>query len=259
MVFASLPQNIQIAIYHLTTDEEFQKRFGDDKVLDQLDDLKYDPFIEYCELQLLMHNKLSICNVELEPLTLSLWAYLYTIKSPIVNEEQNITNIDLDLFFYLLQTKNFECDISELLVNSMNYCKEKMNITLDKAIEIFKKLLKVNFRVLNMFPRFQAQRRSVFNADWMTSIVTKVSKVSSYSTQQLYKQISFCEMYYLFAQYCRENGSEAIYLRTEEEIQKEIDLRSTELVVDRLIEKHVIEEKDRDYYIKQIHVIKEKE
>ena len=66
-------------------------------------------------------------------------------------------------------------------------------------------------------------------------------------------------MYYLFAQYCRENGSEAIYLRTEEEIQKEIDFRSTELVVDRLIEKHVIEEKDRDYYIKQIHVIKEKE
>ena len=87
MVFSSLPQNIQVAIYHLTTDEEFQKRFGDDKTLDQLEDLKYDPFIEYCELQLLMHNKLSICNVELEPLTLSLWAYLYTIKSPIVNEE----------------------------------------------------------------------------------------------------------------------------------------------------------------------------
>ena len=93
----------------------------------------------------------------------------------------------MDLFFYLLQTKNFECDISELLINSMNYCKEKMNLTLDQAVEIFKKLLKVNFRVLNMFPRFQAQRRSVFNADWITSIVTKVSKVSSYSTQQLYK------------------------------------------------------------------------
>ena len=107
-----------------------------------------------------------------------------------------------------------------------------------------------------MFPKLQAERKSTFNADWITSIVTKVKQVSSYSTQELYKQISFCEVYYLFAQYCREKGSESIYLRTEEEIQIQIDFRSTQLVVDRLIEKGVIPSKDRDYYIKQIHVVK---
>lgn len=286
MIFSTLPQSIQYQIYLLTSDDQFQKRFGEDEVLDQLDQLKYDPFIQYCELQLMLHNKIRMnvtkhikqkglwakligllysrfCKqptqyLQLEPLTLGLWAFLYTLKSPIVTEGENITMLDVNMFFYLLQTKKFDETLDKILQNSMNYCVEKMGISEVEAVDMFKKLLKINFRVLNMFPRLRIEKKNVFNGDWMTSIVTKVKQVSSYSTQELYKEISFCEVYYLFAQYCRENGSEAIYLRTEEEIQIEIDKRSTELVVDRLIEKNVIQQRDREYYIKQIHVVKEK-
>lgn len=258
MIFRTLPQNIQYQIYLLTKDNQFQERFGKDEKLDQLDELKYDPFIEYCQLQLLMHNKLEMCGIELEPLTLSLVAYLYTLKSPLVIKDETISMLDINLFFYLLQTKDFEKTFEQLLVNSLNYCTEQMKVTEQQAIEMFKNIMKINFRVLNMFPKLQGARKTNFNADWLTSIVTKVKQVTSYSTQELYKEIPFCEVYYSFAQYCRENGSEAIYLRTEEEIQVEIDKRSTELVVDYLIEKNVIEQKDREYYIKQIHVVKEK-
>ena len=258
MKFSTLPQSIQYEIYLLTSDEQFQKRFGEDEVLDQLDQLKYDPFIQYCELQLMLHNKLKMNEVELEPLTLAMWAFLYTLKSPIVTEGENITMLDVNMFFYLLQTKKFDETLNQILQNSMNYCVEKMGVSEAEAVDMFKKLLKINFRVLNMFPRLRIEKKNVFNGDWMTSIVSKVKQVSSYSTQELYKEISFCEVYYLFAQYCRQNGSEAIYLRTEEEIQIEIDKRSTELVIDRLIEKNVIQQRDREYYIKQIHVVKEK-
>lgn len=258
MIFSTLPQSIQYQIWKLTSDDQFQKRFGEDEVLDQLDQLKYDPFIQYCQLQLMLHNKLIMNGVQLEPLTLALWAFLYTLKSPVVTEGENITMLDVNMFFYLLQTKQFNETLDQLLQNSMNYCVEKMGVSEEEAVDMFKKVLKINFRVLNMFPRLRIEKKNVFNGDWMTSIVTKVKQVSSYSTQQLYKQISFCEVYYLFAQYCRQNGSEAIYLRTEEEIQIQIDKRSTELVVDRLIEKNVIQLRDRDYYIKQIHVVKEK-
>lgn len=258
MIFSSLPQNIQIQILKLTADEQFQKKFAQDETLDQLEDLKYDPFIQYCQLQLLLHQKLEIHNVELEPLTLSLWAYLYSIKSPVVNNKDNISMLDVNMFFYLLQTKNFNNTFQQLLLNSFNYSTVVMGLSEKDAVDTFKKILKINFRVLNMFPRIGAECKTVFNADWMTSIVTKVHHVSSYTTQELYSEIPFCQIYYLFAQYCRQNGSQAIYLRTEEEIQVEIDKRSTELVVDRLIEKSVILEKDRDYYIKQIHVVKEK-
>lgn len=287
MKFSTLPQNIQYQILKLTSDEQFQKRFGQDEKLDQLEQLKYDPFIQYCQLQLMLHNKIRVnvakrvkqkglwakfigllysyfCKqptqqIQLEPLTLGLWAFLYTLKSPIVTEGDNISMLDVNMFFYLLQTKNYDLTLNQLLINSLNYCVEKMGVTEAEAVDIFKKLLKINFRVLNMFPKLKVEKKSVFNADWLSSIVTKVSQVSSYSTQELYKEIPFCQIYYLFAQYCRENGSQAIYLRTEEEIQIEIDQRSTELVVDRLIEKNVIQQRDREYYIKQIHVVKENE
>lgn len=258
MKLSNLPQDIQYQIYLLTKDDQFQKRFGEDEKLDQLEQLKYDPFIQYCQLQLLLHKKLKMNEVQLEPLTLAMWAYLYILKSPIVAQGENITMLDINMFFYLLQTKNFDETLNELLINSNNYCVEKMGVSEIEAVDMFRKLMKVNFRVLNMFPKIKAEKKTVFNADQLSSIVTKVSQVSSYSTQELYKQIPFCQVYYLFAQYCRQNGSEAIYLRTEEEIQIEIDQRSTELVVDRLIEKNVIEQKDREYYIKQIHVVKEK-
>lgn len=256
MIFSTLPQNIQYQIYLLTSDEQFQKRFGEDEVLDQLENLKYDPFIEYCEMQLLFHNKLKFNEIEYQPLTLGLWSFLYTLKSPIVINDKNISMVDIDLFFYLLQTKDYAESLDKLLLKSVNYCKEKLHLEGQQAVDLLQKMIKIHFRVLNMFPKLQAERKSTFNADWITSIVTKVKQVSSYSTQELYKQISFCEVYYLFAQYCREKGSESIYLRTEEEIQIQIDFRSTQLVVDRLIEKGVIPSKDRDYYIKQIHIVK---
>lgn len=258
MKFSTLPQDIQYQIYLLTSDDQFQKRFGEDETLDQLDQLKYDPFIQYCELQLMLHKKLKMYNVELEPITLALWSYLYTLKSPVVTKGKDVSMLDVNTFFYLLQTKSFDETLDQLLLNSSNYCVEKMGVSEVEAVDMFKKLLKINFRVLNMFPRLNVEKKSVFNADWLSSIVTKVKQVSSYSTQELYKEISFCQIYYLFAQYCRQNGSEAIYLRTEEEIQIQIDKRSTELVVERLIEKNVIPQRDREYYIKQIHVVKEK-
>lgn len=255
MKFNKLSPQIQREIFLLTSDEEFQKRFGEDEKLDQLEELKYDPLMEYCEIQLLLHNKLKILNIELQHLTLALWAFLYAIKSPIVIDERQMTSLDVDLFFYLLQTKDFNSNMQDLLRKSHNFCLLRWDINYQEAVEIIQKFLKINFRVLNMFPRLGREKKSTFNADWITSIVTKVSQVSSYSTQQLYNSISFCEVYYLFAQYCRQKGSESIYLRTEEQIQLEIDLRSTELVVQRLIEKGVIAQKDKAYYIKQIHTV----
>ena len=255
MTFTTLPPQLQYQVYLLTQDQQFQLRFGTDEVLNQLDQLKYDPVIEYNQVQFLFHNKVKILGVELEPVTLGLWSYLYTLKSPIVFNDEEISSIDIDLFFYLLQTKDFGSAVDELFVKSMNYCQKSLHITEQKASQIIQNLVKISFRVLNMFPRLQAEKKAVFNADWITSIVTKVKQVSSYSTQEIYKDIPICEVYYLFAQYCRQRGSEAIYLRTEEEIMIEQDLRCSQLVVERLIELGHIAEANKSYYIDQIHDI----
>lgn len=255
MRFSEVPFEIQVHIQQLTRDKVFQKRFAEDEVLDQLDQLKYDPVIEYNQIQLLLHNKLKFYGLQFEPMTLGLWAYLYTIKSPLVFEQKKATTLDADVFFYLLETKNYTLPLDELINLSINYTKDVLNFTKEQTQQVIQKLFKISFRVLNMFPRLKLDKQAVFNADWITSIVTKVSQVSSYSTQELYKQIPICEVYYLFAQYCREKGSEAIFLRTEEEILAEQDLRATTLVVERLIELGHINESNKEYYIKLIHNI----
>lgn len=275
MNFRQLPIELQFKVAELAEDQQFQKRFNDDQVLNQLDQLKYDPVIEYNEVQLAFHNKLRFKRMEsvkrtflqkilfkkysqyvqLEPVTLGLWAYLYTIKSPVVFTDQQLTTIDIDLFFYLLQEKQYNKPVKQLFTQSMDYCNRKMKISQEQAVQIITYLTKISFRVLNMFPRLQLEQKPVFNLDWLTSLVTKVKHVSSYSTQEIYKEIPVCEVYYLFAQYCRQIGSEAIYLRTEEEIMIEQDLRCSTLVVERLIELGHIDETNKTYYINLIHNI----
>ena len=255
MRFSQVPFELQVHIEQLVRDKVFQQRFATDEVLNQLDELKYDPFVQYNQIQLLLHNKIRFYDVQLEPMTLGLWAFLYTIKSPLVFEQQTVTNIDVDLFFYLLQTKDFSADIATLLAKSVNYAEDVLKLNQSQAVEVVQKLFKISFRVLNMFPRLKVQKDTVFNADWLTSLVSKVKQVSSYSTQELYKEVPICEIYYLFAQYCREKGSEAIFLRTEEEILAEQDLRATTLVVERLIQLGHIDESNKQYYITLIHDI----
>ena len=43
MYFQNLPKEQQLAIKSLTKDQEFQRRFSTDPVLDKLDEEKFDP------------------------------------------------------------------------------------------------------------------------------------------------------------------------------------------------------------------------
>lgn len=255
MRFSEVPIELQVHIEELVRDKQFQQRFATDDVLNQLDQLKFDPFVQYNQVQLALHNKLKFYDVQFQPMTIGLWAYLYTIKSPLVVKQKKVTNIDADLFFYLLQTKDFGNPLQILLMKSLNYSSEVLKLTHEQAVDVIQKLFKISFRVLNMFPRLREEKEAVFNMDWLTSLATKVKQVSSYTTQEIYKEVPICEVYYLFAQYCREKGSEAIFLRTEEEILAEQDLRATTLVVERLIQLGHIEESNKEYYINLIHDI----
>ena len=175
MKFCSVPIQIQREILKLTTDEEFQERFANDEVLNQLDALKYDSFIQYNELLVTaLHSDIKLNGKSFKPITLALWSYLYIIKSPIIFEDKKISMVDLDMFFYLLETKNF-ASLNEVLQKSMNYCNTKLPLTGQQIKTVFQNLLKISFRALNMFPKYRFEgAKPAFNVDWMTSIATKV-------------------------------------------------------------------------------------
>lgn len=253
MNFSKVPKQIQPYILKLTDDDVFLERYDTDEILNQLDQLKYDPFIQFNQFQLVLNEQLEFNDIKFKPITLALWSYLYVIKSPLIVEEGKITTVDVDLFFYLLETKNFG-PLKSVLEKSTNYCLNNYKLDATQLKDCLQKMIKVSFRVLNMFPKLKVEgNKPTFNVDWLTSIATKAAQVSNYNIKDVYNRISVCEAYYLFAQYCREKGSQSIYLRTEEEIMWEEDLRSTILVVERLIELKAIEQKDKEFYINLIH------
>ena len=128
MRFSEVPIELQVHIEELVRDKQFQQRFATDDVLNQLDQLKFDPFVQYNQVQLALHNKLKFYDVQFQPMTIGLWAYLYTIKSPLVVKQKKVTNIDADLFFYLLQTKDFGNPLQILLMKSLNYSSEVLKL-----------------------------------------------------------------------------------------------------------------------------------
>ena len=247
-----IDKRIQQAICDLIIDEQFQKRFAEDKTLDYLDSLKHDKGIEIQELQLAWNKKIVLFGIELNPITLALYSYLYCIKSPIISDIHNITMIDLDIFFYLLQTKDYTTDLKQLMNNSINYTNAVMKINQATAIKLFEQIYKIEFRCLNLFPRVDQEKEALFNLDWMTSIVSKVKPLTSYTTEQLYTEISITQIYYYFANYCRMQGDQRIFIRTEDEILFEQERRMCQLVVDRIIQKGIILESQRDKIIELI-------
>lgn len=250
MELQNLPKDIVQQIALLTKDQQFQKRFGEDKELDKLDEQKHNQQIQFLQLQLLLHKKIRLYGIDFNPITVALFSYLYSIRSPVILKKGDITVVDLNIFFYLLQTKDYNSDIGLVLQKSMNYCKRVLNLTTEQATEVFNKMYKIQFRVLSMFPsNTNGDVECLFNVDWALNLISKVKELVSYTTEQLYKDVSIMQIYYYFADYCRNNGSEAIFIRTEQQILFEEDKRVCQLVLERLVEKNVIKKEQVDKYL----------
>lgn len=252
-----LPQNIQQAVVDLTEDDQFQKIFAEDQKLDYLQSLKHDKQIEFHQFQLMLRKKLNIFGLEFNPLTIALYSYLYSIKSPIVFDIKSTTMIDLDIFFYLLQTKDFNWNVKQLFSKALGFCQNVLKLNQSQTIKIFEKIYKIEFRCLNLFPKTDQQKNPLFNVDWVTSLASKVKPLTSYSTQQIYNEVSITEVYYYFANYCRMQGDQRIFIRTEDEILAEQDLRMCQLIVQRLVKKGVIKPEQSNSILKQISQEKE--
>lgn len=247
-----LTPQLQQAVKDLVEDQVFQERFAKDEQLDYLDSLKHDKQIQFFQLQLMLKKKLVIFNIELNPLTIALYSYLYSISSPIVFDISKTTIIDLDVFFYLLQTKDYNSDFNQVFTKSLGYTKNVLKLEAQQVVKLFQKLYKIEFRCLNLFPKTGEQKNPLFNVDWVTSITSKVKMLTSYSTQEIYKDVSITQVYYYFANYCRQQGDERIFIRTQDEILEEEDFRMCQLIVDRLVEKGFVDKDNRDNILKQI-------
>ena len=248
----NLSPEICNAIIDLTQDQQFQKIFAEDEQLDYLESLKHDKQIEFFQVQLIDKRKLKLFGIEFNPLTVLLYSYLYSIKSPIVFDLKKTTMVDLDVFFYLLQTKDYNSDLTQLFSKSLGFCQNVLKLDEQQVVKTFEKFYKIEFRCLNLFPKGDNDKEPLFNVDWIISLISKVKPLTSYTTQQLYKDVSITQVYYYFASYCRMQGDQRIFIRTEDQILYEEDVRMCELVIDRLIQKGIIQPQQRENILKQM-------
>lgn len=253
MYFKTLPKHIQDAILALTTDDEFQKRFGTDHILNELDEQKFNRPEQLRIFKLLLNGKITIFDVEVKGITPAMWSYLWIIDSPFVTgTKQEPSAVDIDIFMYTLMNDCEEYDPVATVTNSLAYC-SKNGIDYNKAIEIILTSIKLAFKPLNMFPRVHSVgNHLLYDSDWLTSTVARVNTVTGYSPEKIMKQLPLTAVCYYFAQYARINGNDGIYKRTPDQLLIAQDERCCQLIVDRLVEKQVIPECDRNKFLKEI-------
>lgn len=251
MNFRHLPQHVKKAIINLTVDDEFQKTFAEDPILDELEAEKYNEKDEYLALISVMNGKFIIGQQEINFITPAIWSFLYITKCPFVDNISKITPNDVDYVLYILVNGLDKAGTSpqEIQYNATGFC-IKNNIDFIEAIEAILKLIKISFRPLKMFPINLANRNISprFDADWLTSIVAKVHQVTGLTPKFIMNQMSLTECCYYFAQYARMNSTQEIQMRTDEQLLKAMSERTVELILERLLQINIIEQKDVEEY-----------
>ena len=258
MNFRNLPQHIQEGIKTLPTDDEFQHRFATDKVLDEIDAMKTNMADEYKSLQLVLGNYLKINDKKFHPITPAMWSFLWIIDSPFVNYDKQVNEVDVDIFFFILENGLGDGDSVRIISESLGFTPNILKISYDEGMSIITTLIKISFKPLNLFPKTNSNGKCLFDADWLTSLTTKVHQVTGYSPEYIMNVLSLTSACYYFAQYRRMNGSDQIYKRTDEEILILEDRRACEMVIYRLIEKGVFPEEEREKWLKEIQTPPEK-
>lgn len=252
MYFAKLPQFIQEAIKKLPRDDVFQQRFATDPVLDQIDMMKENHQTAYQDILSVLGMKFILNGMKIPPLTAAVWSFLWVLKNPFVYTGEDPTPIDADVFLYTVFNGVGDGDTVKLVEQAIGFCKKVLNIDFEAACEIILELSKFSFRPLKLLPQSTTatHEKPLFDADWLTSIVSKVHIVTGFSPAFILTELSLNAVCYYFAQYRRSQGDDKVYKRTDEEIiLLQID-RCCELICDRLIELGVFPQEDKEKYKK---------
>lgn len=254
MNFTHLPENVKQAVISLTRDDEFQRRFAKDKILDELEAEKYNSQDEYFALLTVLNGKFVIGQYEVNAITPAIWSFLFITKSPFVTSNiKQITKHDVDYILYILAKGLDDAGSSpeQIYMNSLGFC-ENNGIDVFEAIRTILDLIKISFRPLKMFSASgtTANIQPRFDADWLTGIAAKVHQVTGLTPKQIINEMSLTECCYYFAQYSRMNSTQEIQMKSDEQIMVQMSRRTVDLILERLLEINIIDKEDVQNYRK---------
>lgn len=255
MYFKDLTFEVQTAVRDLTKDAEFQRRFGTDETLDKLDSERWDPSKMLAEWMCFRNRPLKIGNFEWKHLTIDDICFLYAIENPIIksSKTKEVTDLDMAIFCYVTQCPDFNAnDISGIAMKAKLWF-GSTGIEINDASKAISRLVSLAFEPLDFFPpspeeQLMGSKEACFDSDWCASMISTTHQMTGLLPEQILKMpVAACGWY--FIQYAKQNGTKNIGRKSNAQIIYEMDIRSNELIVERLIEKGVIKEEDRDYYL----------
>lgn len=250
MYFLDCSKEIQEAIKQLPKDKIFQYRFGHDEKLDELEDERFNKKSLVRELQAFKNCPLQVGNLKFSQMTIDAWANLWCLDSPFALGTDKISQADIDL---LLTAVDYHGDdLEELVKSSIDFCK-KREIPENIGIGICNALINLAFSPLKLFPdatevKLTKGQQPLYDAEWISSLISAVHQVTGAGAEKIMKQMSLNSVCQYYVEYAKSQGVKNIGKKSEAEIIQEMDVRSNQLIVERLIEKGIIKEEDKEYY-----------
>lgn len=208
----------------LASSREFKSILSRDPRLRELEREKYNPSNEYHLILELLHGIHWIKKIPVMPITPAVWGLLWVMRNGYVTDGEIITELDSDVFFYLLAKgiKRTGADPVEITRNAAGFSR-KNGLTPKEIHSELTALVRLAFAPLRMLPATPGTGELAFDSDWLASIVSVVARTANErSVYVLYEMpLSVCCMYYVQARKRYDyNGS--IRKRNSGEVDKEI-------------------------------------
>ena len=205
-------------------DDQFRQILANDPIIENLEKQKFNPQSEYWELMQILSGKSSLNDLVFNPLTLSAWSFLYSIKNTYV-VGGTITEKDTDIFLYILH-HGLDNITDDLFEDSKDFC-VKNNIEYIDAKLYILEMIQLSFRPLQMLPKTNSDEKSRFNTEWFTSIASIVYKQIGADRLFIYHKMSLIQVFSHVVNHLKQNDvKNQIKRRNSAEIDAEIYKRT---------------------------------
>ena len=208
-------------------DDAFAEIISNDPILQELEKEKFNHTDQFFQLMMILSKVFKINGVTVSCITPAIWSWLYHTGNGYAKREKEITEIDTDIFLYLLHTGIQNID-DDFITAAAGFCLKNGIDYLEAQADLIN-MVYLSFRPLEMLSGGGSEQPR-FNADWLTSLVAMVAPLTGKSSDEIIFNTSLTECFYYTIQTARKtdiNGS--IKRRNSDQINAAIYQRTFEL------------------------------
>ena len=217
-------------LFVMANDDDFQKILAEDKILNELEAEKNNATDEYFQLMMVLSKIFKIGGISVSCITPAIWAYLFSIGNGYTIAEKPITDMDTDIFIYIL-SKGLTSINQNIVENAAGFCKSN-NLDYFQTQADLKTLIYLSFRPLEMLKMLPSIKGDGvrFNADWLTKITSVVCPMTNKTSDEVIFNMSLTEVFYYFVQMARKTDTNNLIKRlNSDQINQAIFTRTMEL------------------------------